>query len=97
VRWVKIVYLTVARPTQIKLLARRTLVAMVVRDRLTRRALMDLVLVLFDILPPVDPISGEVRVPAAEFTSGFTSHPKPYECRISPRSEIHAALLRTAL
>jgi len=57
------------------------------------------VLAVFDVLPPVDgpvTVTGEEKIPEEEFTTGMTSRPKPFECRIVPRSENHALLVRNA-
>ncbi|CAL1709588.1 unnamed protein product [Somion occarium] len=40
---------------------------------------------------------GREIVPPVEFTSALTTHPKPFECDIKPRSEKAASLIRTAV
>jgi len=52
------------------------------------------ILAVFDILPPIDPKTGEEVLPKIEFTFGVTIHPKPFDCRVVPRSANHLALLR---
>ncbi|KAI0776613.1 cytochrome P450 [Trametes elegans] len=50
------------------------------------------VVALFDIGKAVDASGNEINPPAA-FTSGFTSGPAPFLCKITPRSDKTAALL----
>ncbi|TDL28096.1 cytochrome P450 [Rickenella mellea] len=52
-------------------------------------------LATFDFLPPIDDDGREV-MPKPGFQSGFTSHPMPFKCRISRRSERAALLVRQA-
>ncbi|KAH8116443.1 cytochrome P450 [Phellopilus nigrolimitatus] len=44
------------------------------------------IIAVFDILPPIDPDTGKRTMPLAEYSFGFTSKPKPFKCRIIPRS-----------
>ncbi|EJD49567.1 cytochrome P450 [Auricularia subglabra TFB-10046 SS5] len=50
------------------------------------------VLSVFDILKPLDDAGREVS-PTPGFTTGITSHPKPFACRIVPRSESSTKLI----
>jgi len=52
------------------------------------------VLAVFDILPPTDPKTGDEVMPKIEFTSAVTIHPKPFDCRVVPRSTKYLALLQ---
>ncbi|KAI0630802.1 cytochrome P450 [Trametes polyzona] len=51
------------------------------------------IIALFDILKPLDSAGNEIT-PPAKFLSGYTCRPAPFECRIVPRSEKTAAILR---
>ncbi|KAH8114941.1 cytochrome P450 [Phellopilus nigrolimitatus] len=51
------------------------------------------ILTVFDILPPIDPDTGKETMPLAEYSFGFTSKPKPFKCRIIPRSAKHITLI----
>ena len=51
-------------------------------------------LAVFDIKPPVNPKTGVEELPEIKFRSGEVSHPEPFECRVVPRSEHHAKLIR---
>ncbi|KAH8114930.1 cytochrome P450 [Phellopilus nigrolimitatus] len=51
------------------------------------------ILAVFDILPPIDPDTGKETMPPAEYSFGFTSKPKPFKCRIVPRSAKHISLI----
>ncbi|KAH8113801.1 cytochrome P450 [Phellopilus nigrolimitatus] len=51
------------------------------------------ILAVFDILPPIDPATGKETMPLAEYSFGFTSKPKPFKCRIIPRSAKHITLI----
>ncbi|TBU25958.1 cytochrome P450 [Dichomitus squalens] len=44
------------------------------------------ILATFDVAKPVDEHGREVE-PKVEFTTTVTSHPKPFECRITPRAQ----------
>ncbi|KAI0640914.1 cytochrome P450 [Trametes meyenii] len=46
----------------------------------------------FDIRPPLD-ADGKEMIPPAAFQTGFTSRPKPFNCRIVPRSEQIARMI----
>ncbi|KLO17820.1 cytochrome P450 [Schizopora paradoxa] len=54
------------------------------------------VLSVYDILPPIHPKTGKEVLPKIEFTSAVTIHPKPFDCRVIPRSAKHLALLHGA-
>jgi len=56
------------------------------------------VLAVFDILPELDGASTAQTegISAEMFTSGVTSRPKPFKCRIVPRSAKHASLIGAA-
>ncbi|KAI5119695.1 hypothetical protein M0805_003580 [Coniferiporia weirii] len=51
------------------------------------------ILAVFDILPPIDPNTGKERLPPIEYITGLTSKPKPFDCRVTPRSAKHAVLV----
>jgi len=55
------------------------------------------VLCVFNVLRPLDPVTGEEFVPEAAFKSGLSSVPKPFACRVVPRSDKHAELVRGGL
>jgi cytochrome P450 len=48
----------------------------------------------FNIKPKTDPRTGKLLVPEAEWTGDFLSHPKPFECDITPRSKDKADWIR---
>jgi cytochrome P450 len=54
---------------------------------------MALILKAFDILPPLDAQGKEIMQPE-EYMSGIISPPKPFDCRIVPRSSAMANLVR---
>jgi cytochrome P450 len=41
--------------------------------------------------------NGNEIVPKVELTNGLTSHPKPYQCRITPRDEGSAHVIRGSM
>lgn len=47
-------------------------------------------------IEPVRDENGKVVVPKVELTNGLTSHPKPFQCRIVPRDERSANIVRSA-
>jgi hypothetical protein len=55
----------------------------------------------FDFLPPIDPASGK-EVPRAQidsevataYTDGVSTGPKPFRCRIIPRSAKHLEIIK---
>jgi len=49
---------------------------------------------VFDILPPIDSLSGKEVLPNIEFKSGFIVQPKLFDCRVVPRSAQHLKMLR---
>lgn len=49
-------------------------------------------LAVFDIRKPIGDDGKEVELPQ-DFTPGIISHPIPYKCRITPRSEEHRQLI----
>lgn len=51
-------------------------------------------LALFDIWKPVDSKTGEELEPVVGTLPGLVAHPLPFECRIVPRNEKHAELIR---
>ncbi|KAI5119693.1 hypothetical protein M0805_003579 [Coniferiporia weirii] len=51
------------------------------------------ILAVFDVLPPFDPNTGKETLPSVGYITGFTSKPKPFDCRIIPRSTKHALLI----
>jgi len=51
------------------------------------------ILKVYNITSPVDSQGNELPPPAAQFTSGFISHPIPFNCTIKPRSETAERLL----
>jgi cytochrome P450 len=51
------------------------------------------VLSVYDIFAATDPDGGPIQ-PSVEYTSGSLSHPKPFKCRIVPRSDAAAALIK---
>ncbi|OCH89273.1 cytochrome P450 [Obba rivulosa] len=50
------------------------------------------VLHVFDITPVLDE-HGNPRIPEIKMTTGFLSHPVPFECDIKPRSELAVSLI----
>jgi len=51
------------------------------------------VLAVFNMRAVEDPVTGKPDIPAAEYISGVTTHPKPFKCIIAPRSEKHVAVI----
>lgn len=45
------------------------------------------ILTLFDILPTVDGEGKEIKLEKIEYTTGVTSHIKPFDCRVVARSK----------
>ncbi|EKM54974.1 uncharacterized protein PHACADRAFT_142793 [Phanerochaete carnosa HHB-10118-sp] len=54
------------------------------------------VIAVFDVTKAVD-AHGKVVEPSGEYTDGFLSAPKPFRCKLSPRSRAYAALVHAAL
>ncbi|KAH8114956.1 cytochrome P450 [Phellopilus nigrolimitatus] len=51
------------------------------------------ILAAFDIKPPLDPDSGQEKIPNADFCWGVTSKPKAFQCQIVPRNVKYTALI----
>ena len=51
-------------------------------------------LAVFNIKPATNPKTGAEELPEIKFHSGETSNPYAFKCRVVPRSEHHAKLVR---
>lgn len=54
------------------------------------------ILALYDILPAIDGEGKELKLEKIEYTTGVTSHIKPFGCRVVPRSKNSETLLAGA-
>jgi len=50
----------------------------------------------FDVSKPTHPTTGEPIEPVVQYTNGIISHPTKFDCKIVPRSEKQAALIKAS-